>query len=93
MPSSGFEPATPATKRPQTYALDRAATFDLGNHILDMTNAKEARLTLFSKEEMLNLSVRFRKEAHVLSVAIYYLVFVFIFCHRDRMAHVFLLVG
>jgi hypothetical protein len=26
MPSSGFEPATPATKRPQTYALDRAAT-------------------------------------------------------------------
>jgi hypothetical protein len=26
MPSEGFEPATPATKRPQTYALDRAAT-------------------------------------------------------------------
>jgi hypothetical protein len=26
MPSAGFEPATPATKRPQTYALDRAAT-------------------------------------------------------------------
>jgi hypothetical protein len=26
MPSVGFEPATPATKRPQTYALDRAAT-------------------------------------------------------------------
>jgi hypothetical protein len=25
MPSAGFEPATPATKRPQTYALDRAA--------------------------------------------------------------------
>jgi hypothetical protein len=24
MPSAGFEPATPATKRPQTYALDRA---------------------------------------------------------------------
>jgi hypothetical protein len=23
MPSAGFEPATPATKRPQTYALDR----------------------------------------------------------------------
>jgi hypothetical protein len=23
---SGVEPATPATKRPQTYALDRAAT-------------------------------------------------------------------
>jgi hypothetical protein len=26
MPSTGFEPATPATNRPQTYALDRAAT-------------------------------------------------------------------
>jgi hypothetical protein len=26
MPSEGFEPATPETKRPQTYALDRAAT-------------------------------------------------------------------
>jgi hypothetical protein len=26
MPSAGFEPATPATKRPQTYASDRAAT-------------------------------------------------------------------
>jgi hypothetical protein len=26
MPSAGFEPATPATKRPQTYVLHRAAT-------------------------------------------------------------------
>jgi hypothetical protein len=26
MPSAGFEPATPATKRPKTYALDRAVT-------------------------------------------------------------------
>jgi hypothetical protein len=26
MPSAGFEPVTPATKPPQTYALDRAAT-------------------------------------------------------------------
>ena len=26
MPSSGFEPAMPATERPQTHALDRAAT-------------------------------------------------------------------
>jgi hypothetical protein len=25
MPRAGFEPVTPATKRPQTYALDRAA--------------------------------------------------------------------
>jgi hypothetical protein len=26
MPSAGFEPAIPATKLPQTYALDRAVT-------------------------------------------------------------------
>jgi hypothetical protein len=26
MPRAEFEPAIPATKRPQTYALDRAAT-------------------------------------------------------------------
>jgi hypothetical protein len=26
MPRAGFEPSTPVTKRPQTYALDRAAT-------------------------------------------------------------------
>jgi hypothetical protein len=26
MPRAGFEPANPATKRPQTYALDRAST-------------------------------------------------------------------
>jgi hypothetical protein len=26
MPWAGFEPATPETKRPQTYALERAAT-------------------------------------------------------------------
>jgi hypothetical protein len=33
MPSAGFEPVTPATKRPQTYALDRAAT-EVGPFIL-----------------------------------------------------------
>jgi hypothetical protein len=26
MPRAGLEPAIPATKRPQTYVLDRAAT-------------------------------------------------------------------
>jgi hypothetical protein len=26
MPSAGLEPVIPATKRPQTYALDRAVT-------------------------------------------------------------------
>jgi hypothetical protein len=33
MPRAGFEPPTPATKRPQTYALDRMAT---GVGILNM---------------------------------------------------------
>jgi hypothetical protein len=32
MPSAGFEPAIPATKRPQTYALDRADTI-IGNYV------------------------------------------------------------
>jgi hypothetical protein len=30
MPRAGFEPATPATKQPQTYALDRA-TIGIGD--------------------------------------------------------------
>jgi hypothetical protein len=33
MPSAGFEPATPATKRTQTYALDRAST-EVGIYLL-----------------------------------------------------------
>jgi hypothetical protein len=33
MPRARFEPATPATKRPQTYALDRAATGIGEDHI------------------------------------------------------------
>jgi hypothetical protein len=40
MPSTGFEPAIPATKRPQTYALVRAATGIgyIGYHIGLTTN-------------------------------------------------------
>jgi hypothetical protein len=36
MPQEGFEPAIHATKRPQTYASDRAATGigDFNNHAL-----------------------------------------------------------
>jgi hypothetical protein len=37
MPSARFEPATPATKRPQTYALDRAAT-EVGSQITKKSN-------------------------------------------------------
>jgi hypothetical protein len=40
MPSAGFTPATPATKRPQTYALDRAAT-EVGNN----NNNNKSRFT------------------------------------------------
>jgi hypothetical protein len=36
MPQAVFEPATSATKRPQTYALDRAATV-IGT-LLPLTN-------------------------------------------------------
>jgi hypothetical protein len=33
MPPAGFQPATPATKRQQTYALDRVAT-GIGAYLL-----------------------------------------------------------
>jgi hypothetical protein len=33
MPRAGFEPTIPATKQPQTYALDRAAT-GIGTNLL-----------------------------------------------------------
>jgi hypothetical protein len=36
MPSAGFEPATPVTKRPQTYVLDRVAT-EVGFVLLEST--------------------------------------------------------
>jgi hypothetical protein len=34
MPRSGFEPAIPETKRPQTYALDRVAS-GIGQPFID----------------------------------------------------------
>jgi hypothetical protein len=40
MPSAEFEPAIPATKQPQTYSLDRAATgicFIITLHFLNFT--------------------------------------------------------
>jgi hypothetical protein len=42
MPSAGFEPATPATKRPQTYALDRAVT-EVGLHADKLQHFTEER--------------------------------------------------
>jgi hypothetical protein len=38
MPSAGFEPAIPAIKRPQTYALDRAAN---GIGYIEITNQQK----------------------------------------------------
>jgi hypothetical protein len=40
MPREGFEPTTPATKRPHTYALDLAAT-GIG-HVMQITTAELA---------------------------------------------------
>jgi hypothetical protein len=46
IPRAGFEPAIPATKRPQTYALDRAVTgvghlYDLRSQIIRKIQSKE----------------------------------------------------
>jgi hypothetical protein len=38
MLSAGFEPAIPASERPQTHALDRAVTGIGGQFYLDATN-------------------------------------------------------
>ena len=42
MPPTGFEPAVPASERPQTHALDRAATGIslLNNTSTNTTNTK-----------------------------------------------------
>jgi hypothetical protein len=37
MPPVGFEPAIPASERPQTHALDRAAT-GIGNDLFNYAN-------------------------------------------------------
>jgi hypothetical protein len=46
MPLAGFEPATQATKQPQTYALDRAVT-EVGVWILSIG----IHCTLFETKE------------------------------------------
>jgi hypothetical protein len=47
MPRAGFEPTIPATKRPQTYALDRAATW------IDFHNALQNITGPLTKDEIL----------------------------------------
>jgi hypothetical protein len=41
MPSVGFEPAISATKRPQSYTLDRAAT-DIGHYLITLINSSRS---------------------------------------------------
>jgi hypothetical protein len=55
MPRAGFEPATPATKRPQTYALDHAATGigSFGSSICEIVGSHV--LTCVSTNVVLNL--------------------------------------
>jgi hypothetical protein len=49
MPSAGFEPATPATKRPQTYALDSAATEVGSKRLYGVTSISQNAAILYSK--------------------------------------------
>ena len=45
MPPVGFEPVISADDRPQTYALDRAATGTGRNEILGAIKAKEVAIS------------------------------------------------
>jgi hypothetical protein len=45
MPPVGFEPAIPASARPQTHALDRAAT-GTGFHITELVYTAQRRVRL-----------------------------------------------
>jgi hypothetical protein len=62
MPSEGFEPATPATKRPQTYALDRAAT-EVGNIVLRISNYISSNFckAAFAEKKYIELSIKIIK--------------------------------
>jgi len=44
MPPAGFEPAIPASKRPQTHALDRAAT-GTGHPVVTNLHKQEVSIT------------------------------------------------
>jgi hypothetical protein len=45
MPQVGFKPVTPATKQPQTYALDRVATGISIKHVTDLLLLKTGSRT------------------------------------------------
>jgi hypothetical protein len=49
MPPAAYEPATPTTKRPQTYALDRAVTGTPGPINDDISNQLLSVSIIFSK--------------------------------------------
>jgi ABC-type Na+ transport system ATPase subunit NatA len=56
MPSAGFEPAIPAIKHPQTYALDRAAT-GIGTSTFFGNNFITQQLKLCRRSEKIFYSV------------------------------------
>jgi hypothetical protein len=61
MPSAGLELATPATKRPQTYALDRAAT-EVGDlHLRHLIGLLGLRSSLLQDIRLENDAVKFRQ--------------------------------
>jgi hypothetical protein len=57
MPSAGFEPATPAGERPQTHALERAAT-GIDSHLYYYLKFHVS----FSERDMDQTSSRVRKK-------------------------------
>jgi hypothetical protein len=65
IPRAGFESATPATKRPQTYALDRAAT-GIGIRIIVLYILRFSFLdkTQFSVKHFYLKFVTVRRDAH-----------------------------
>ena len=49
MPLAGFEPAVPASERPQAYALDRAATgISTGKYVLCFPGVTTHRGCIFT---------------------------------------------
>jgi hypothetical protein len=56
MPSAGFETATQATKRPQTYALDRSAT-GIGPRTCKEQNLEIKSVPQTSQVRVLNLEI------------------------------------
>jgi hypothetical protein len=66
MPRAGFKPAIPATKQPQTYALDCAAT-GIGSvdHDIRILGERNWRNSALDKEEWRKLLKKARAHAQL----------------------------